>query len=171
MEGVAAEVADGAQGAALVGGHDALRRVLDDLEAVAGGNVHDGVHLAGDAGVVDGHDGAGPVGDGVLELCLVDVHGIRTDVDKDGGRAGQDDGGGGAGEVERGRPAGGQQGLLGAEPLLEKGVALFGELAVAADLVGVDGLLHICQFCPDKRRNIKRNHSLSASVMQMRRRA
>ena len=42
--------------------------------------VHYRVHFAPDSGIVNGHDGARPVGDGILDLGLVDVHGIRSHV-------------------------------------------------------------------------------------------
>ena len=45
------------------------------------------VHLARDACVVHGHDGAGARGDGRLELALVKVHRIGADVDEYGNGA------------------------------------------------------------------------------------
>ena len=145
------------------------------------GNVHDGIHLAGNTGVVHGNDDLGFVGDGFLDLGLVNVHGIGADVHKDQSGTGQHCRRGRAGEgiagqndlipglqvaqqhghVQGGGTAGGQQHFLGVEALLQPGVALFGKGTVTADLVGVDGLFHIVQFIPDARGNVKRNHNKS----------
>ena len=89
MEAEATVVADAAESSALVACHDALRGVLDDQEMMPGGDIHDRVHLAGDAGVVDRNDGPCLVGDGVLNLCLINIHGIRTDIHEDNGGAAQ----------------------------------------------------------------------------------
>ena len=181
VEGVAAEITDGAQRLALVAAHDALRRVLDDLEVMAAGNVHDGVHLAGDTGVVHGDDDPGLIGDGLLDLRLVDVHRVGADVHKDELRPGQHSGGGGAGEgvagqndlvtgvnvaqqhghIQRRSAAGGQQDLLGVEALLQPGVALLGKGAVAADFMRVDGLLDVVELVAHAGWYVKRDHSKS----------
>ena len=181
VEGVAAEITDGAQCLALVAAHNALRRVLDDLEVMAAGNVHDGVHLTGDTGVVHGDDDPRLIGDGLLDLRLVDVHRVGADVHKDELRPGQHSGGGGAGEgvagqndlvtgvniaqqhghVQRRSAAGGQQDLLGVEALLQPGVALLGKGAVAADFVRVDGLLDVVELVAHAGRYVKRDHSKS----------
>ena len=98
VEGVAAEVADGAEGPAFICAHHALRSVLDDHEPVTARDVHDGVHLAGYAGVVHAADDLGPVGYGRLNPLLVDVHGVRSDVGENKARAAEDRRVRGAGE-------------------------------------------------------------------------
>ena len=133
---------------------------------------------------MDGHDRAGPVRDGRFDLRLVDIHGVRADIHKDGRRSGQDDCRGSAGEGEAGNDdlvalfqtaqdgrhfqrsgsAGRQQDLLRSETLFQVCVALFGELTVAADLVCVDGLLYIIKFCPDEGRDIERNHICTSII-------
>ena len=178
VEGVAAEITDGAQRLALVAAHNALGRILDDLEVMAAGNVHDGVHLAGDTGVVDGHDNLGLVGDGLLDFLLVNVHRVGAHVHKDELGPGQHGGSSGAGEgeagqndlvagldvaqqhghVQRSGATGGQQHLLGVETLFQPGIALFGESAVAADLVRVDRLFDIFEFIAHAGGHVKRDH-------------
>ena len=44
-------------------------------------DIHDRVHLAADAGVMDRDNGASAGSDGSLDLCFVDVEGIAPDVD------------------------------------------------------------------------------------------
>ena len=184
MEGVAAEVADGAQSLALVAAHDALGRVLHHQQAVAAGNVHNGVHLAGHTGVVHGADDPGPVRNSGFDLSLVNVHGVGPDVNENQLCPGQHEGVGGAGEgvagqddlipgrkpteqgghIQRGGAAGGQQHFLGPEALFHPGVAFFGELAVAADFAAGDGLLHISQLIAGAGRYVERNHGVSSCL-------
>ena len=178
MEGVAAEVTDGAEGLALVGAHDALGGVLDHLEVVAMGDVHDGIHLTGYAGVVHGDDDLGLVRNGGLDLCLVDVHGVGPDIHKHQLCARQHEGVGGAGEgvageddlvarleaaeqgghVEGRAAAGGQQHLSCAKALLHPGVALLGKLPVAADFMRLDGLADVVEFRAHIGRYVKADH-------------
>ena len=178
MERVAAKIANGTQCLALVAAHHALGGILDHHQVVAAGNVHDGVHLAGDTGVVDGHDNLGLVGDGLLDFLLVNVHRVGAHVHKDELGPGQHGGSGGAGEgeagendlvagldvaqqhghVQRSGAAGSQQHLLGVETLFQPGIALFGESAVAADLVRVDRLFDIFEFIAHAGGHVKRDH-------------
>ena len=66
------QVADGADQVPLVAGGQGVGGVLDDLQAVPGGQLEEGVHLAGGPGHVDGDDGARARGDGPLHQ-----HGIH----------------------------------------------------------------------------------------------
>lgn len=178
VERIAAERADGPEGGALVRAHDALRRVLDDQEPVTAGDVHDHVHLARDAGIVDRHYHARAVGYGRLDLGLVDVHGVGADVDEDEPRPGEDErrGGGGEGEarqddlvarlklaeqrrhLERRGARGGEQRLLGAEPVLQPLVAAHRERAVPGDLVvGLACLAHVLDLSAEEGRNVEGN--------------
>ena len=61
-----------------------VRVVFDDRHTVAGGDLEDAVHLAGDTGVVDDQDGARAIGDQRLEPRLVQVERVGTDVAKTG---------------------------------------------------------------------------------------
>ena len=178
MEGVAAEITDGAKRTALVAAHDALRRILHDLEAMAVRDLHDRVHLAGNTGVVHRHDGLCPVGDGLFDLRLINVHRVGADVHKHQpgprqhgrgcrageGIAGQNDLIAGLqvtqqhGHIQRRGAAGGQQHLLGMEALLQPCVALLGKGTVTADLVGCNGLLYIFDFFTHAGGHIKRDH-------------
>ena len=178
MEGEAAEIADRAERTPFVGGHDALSGIFDHLEVVAGGDIHDRIHLACDTCVVDSHDRAGALCDRSFNSGLVYVHRIRAHVHKDRSGAGQHDRGRRAGEGKAGDDnfvagfetakdrshfkggctAGGQQNLLRVETVLNVFMAQFGKLAVSADLVCINGLADICQFCPYIRWNIKWNH-------------
>ena len=68
---------------------------------VPSGQVEDRVHLAADAGVVNGDNGPGARGDQALKLALVQVQRVRPDVDEHGLGAAQDEGVGGGHEGER----------------------------------------------------------------------
>ena len=155
VEAVAAEVSDSSEGTALVRAHDALGSVLNHDKVVATGDVDDGVHLAGHAGIVHRHNHARSIGDGRLDLRLVDVHRVRADVDKDELSADRDESRRSAREskarkdhlvaglkatevgrhLERIGSGGGQQDLLCVEALLHPGVALARERAISANLV------------------------------------
>ena len=175
MERVAAEIADRAQSLSLVGGHDALRGIFDNLEIMPAGYIHDCVHLAADTCVVYSHDSFGLVRDRFFDPVLIDIHGIRTDIHKYGRRAGKNDRSRRAGEGKAGQDdfialfkaaqkrrhfkgggAAGRQKRAGrAEAFLDPGVAFLGKLSVTADLVCVDSLFHIIEFRSDERRNVK----------------
>ena len=186
VERVAAKIANGTQCLALVAAHHALGGILDHHQVVAAGNVHDGVHLAGDTGVVHGHNDLGLVGDGGFDLGLVDVHRVGAHIHKHQLGPGQHGSGGGAGEGEAGQDdlvtrvniaqqhghiqsggaAGGQQHLLGVEAFLNPRIALLGKGTVTADLMGVDGLFDIFQLVPNAGGHIKRDHGKSPLSLQ-----
>ena len=177
MERIAAEITDRAESFPLVGGHNALCRVFDDFQPVFAGDLHDRIHLTGDACIVDGHDSLGLVCDGVLYLSFIDIHCVGTDVDEYRCCARQYDGCGGARKgktrkdhlvalfqaaqqcchFQSGGAAGGQKSADRAEAVFNPCVAFLCKLAVPADLVRVDGFLYILKFCADERRNIKGN--------------
>ena len=83
MEALGGQAPKGPQRAALVGAEEAVGVVLDHGYAVPAGDLEDGVHLAGHAGIVHGHHGPGAGRDERLELRLVQVEGVGTDVDED----------------------------------------------------------------------------------------
>ena len=171
MERVAAEITNRTQRTALVSAHHALRRVLHHHQAVAAGNIHDGVHLAGHAGIMHRHDDLGAVCDGGFNLALVNVHGVGTNIHKHkcctcqyesvgrtGKRvAGQDHLVAGldvtqqCSHVQRGRTAGGQKHLLGMKAFFHPSVAFFRKLSVSADFMGIHCLLDVCKLVPHTR--------------------
>ena len=181
MEGIAAEVADSAQRLSLVFGHHSLRRVLNDLYAVTAGDIEYGVHLTGDARVMDGNDRLCLFGDRVLDLVFVDIHSVGSDVDKHQLGAAQRKrvGGGAEGEgrqddlvtgldiqqqrchLQRVGAGGGEQRFGGAGFFLQPGVTFLGEGAVAADLMIIDSLSQKVGFGAQKRRHIERYHNKS----------
>ena len=119
-------VAEGAGLSPLVFAAEGLGGVLDDGEAVAGGDGLDRVVIRGEAEEVDGDDGAGAKSrppaapgsgwragvalfdglDGLLQLCRVDVEGGGIDVHEDRRRAEEADHLGGCDEGEGGREDG-----------------------------------------------------------------
>ena len=177
MEAVAAHVTDGAQSPALIPAHHALRGILHHFQVVAPGDLHDGIHLAGYACIVNHADDGGLVGNGGLDFGLVDVHGVRADVHIDdlcapldkGVRSG-DKGVGGqnhfiarlyiaqqSSHFQRTGAGGGQQNLGCAGLFLKPFVALFGEGAVAANLFVGNGLGQTLRLTARGRRHIKGN--------------
>jgi hypothetical protein len=87
---------------ALVLGAEALSGILDDRQAVPGGDGIDFVHIRRLAVEADRHDGAGPGGDRDFDLAGVDIAGVRFDIDEDRRGAEQGDDFGGGDEGERG---------------------------------------------------------------------
>ena len=91
-------MADGAQCLAFVGRHHALRGVFHHEQVIFLRQRHDGIHLAGNAGIVHWHNRAGFIGDRRFDFGFVDVHGIRTQVDEHHFGAAQHKGVGGGNE-------------------------------------------------------------------------
>ena len=178
MEGQAAEIADRAEHAAVPGRADRLGGVLDDHEAVPARDVHDGVHIAGYAGIMHDDDRAGFVRDGFFDPVLVDVHRIRADIRKDERRAAKHECvGGGAegigrqddlvarfdvaqkgGHLQCGRAGCRQVCSRDLQLLLQKLLAFFRKRPVAADFFVQRGFAHIFRFGSNKWRYIKINH-------------
>ncbi len=159
-------MADTAQRPALVGRHDALRRILDHQQVVAAGDVHDGIHLAGHTCVMHRHDGLGARRDRRFDFALVDVQRIGTDIDKHRHGAAQHEGVGRGdegkrrhddlvarlqvgqhrGDFQRSRARMRQQRLLAADALLQPAIAFARELAVAGQVAAGVGLRDIPEF-------------------------
>jgi hypothetical protein len=74
--------------------------VFDDGDALRRRELEDRVHLARDAGVVDGHDRLRTLGQERRETRIVDVEGVRPDVREDRLGAAQDERVGGGDERE-----------------------------------------------------------------------
>ena len=179
VERIAAEVAKRAKGPAPVRAHDALGGVLHDHEVVPARNPDDLVHLTRDTRVVDRHDHPGPLGDGMLDLGLVQVEGVRADVYEHEcrslghergrrgreGKARQDDLITRPQSTERrrhleGRSAtSGEERLLGTKALLHPGVALTREGSVPTDLaIDLCRLAHVAHLGTDVGRNVEVDH-------------
>ena len=83
------------------GRHDRLRRVLYDQQAMTRCDLEDDIHCAGDASVVHWHDGTGPRRDRRLDLLLIQVESVKTDIHEHRHRATQHEGVGGRHERVR----------------------------------------------------------------------
>ncbi|MNS89325.1 hypothetical protein D3C71_1441560 [compost metagenome] len=86
---------NGTERFALVSGHHTLRGVFYHPQVIFFRQRHDGVHLAGHPGVMHRHDSACLIGDSRFDFSLIDVHGIRTQIDKHHGGPAQHEGIGG----------------------------------------------------------------------------
>lgn len=146
---------------------------------MAARDVHDRVHLAGDAGVVHRHDHAGAIRDRSLDFGLVEVHGVGAHVDEDEARALRHERGRRGGErvarqddlvarlevaqdrrhLERARATRREQRLGAAGLSLEPFVAALGERAVAADLAVLGRLLDVAYFGPHVRGDVELDHA------------
>ena len=156
MEAEAPIVPYGAQSLSLVRGHDSLGRVLYHCQVMPLCDLHDGIHLAGHARIVHGHNGFRPLCHRSLYELLVHIHGIRPDIHEHGhsppqhkgvrrghkGIGRHDDLVPGAdlihqkGSQLRGMGAGGgQQAFRGAGLFLDPFIAFFRIRPVAADLL------------------------------------
>ena len=87
--------------AALVAGADRARRVLDERQAVALGELQEGVHVGRQADLVDRHDRLRARRDRALGGGRIEVVGARVDVREDRLRAAVPDGVGGRDERQR----------------------------------------------------------------------
>ena len=58
MEAVATEISNCTEGTAFICGDNALGGILYHQQIVPMGDIHDGIHLARNASVVNGHDHA-----------------------------------------------------------------------------------------------------------------
>ena len=89
MERQSAHVPDAAQRLPLVGGHDALRRILDHQQFMATRDLHDGIHLATDARVMHGNDRPGTRRDGLFDPGLVNIQRIGSNIHENRHRTAQ----------------------------------------------------------------------------------
>src|SRR5688572_27200498 len=149
--------------------------ILYDRELMTLGNVHDRIHLTADAGIMDWDNCPGPGGDGSLEPGLVQVKGIRPDIEEDRTRSAQHK------RIHRGnerkirdddliarldlqqngshlqcmRARGGQQNLRNSKLLLQKGVTFLRERSIARDVTVVNRLLYIFEFLAQDDRTVE----------------
>ena len=133
---------------------------------MAASDFEDGIHLAAYARVVDRHDGFCAGRDQPLQQRLVQVQGVRPDIDENGLGASQrkcagrgDEGEGRKDHLIAGlhiqqqgrhlqgvRARGRQQHLWRAQHFLEERMAQLGEAAIPADMHLIDGLLNVSEF-------------------------
>lgn len=178
VEAKAADMADSAQRASLVGGHHALRGIFHHEQIMFFGDGHDGVHFTGHARVVNRHDRARFVGDRRFNQRLINVHGVRADIHKDDFRSAQDKGVRRGNEgiarhnhfiagldiqqqcrhFQRCRTGRGQQHFGAAKTLFHPLLTATGKTAVTTEFAAAHGRLHIVEFSSDNGWCVKWNH-------------
>jgi len=183
MERIAAKISNGTQRAPFVGGHHPLGCVFDHHQVMVAGDRHYRVHLACHTGVVDRHDRLGAGCDRCFDQPFVDVEGVFADVHEDRhpttehegigrghkGVGGHDDliprldVGQDGGHLQRCRAGVGEQSLVAAGLLLQPGVALLGEVAIACELTADMGLRDVMELLTGEVRLVKRDHDLLAN--------
>ena len=89
MEAVAAEIADRSEILSVVCAHHALCGIFHNHQAVAAGNIHNRIHFAGNARIMNDDDCFCLFGDRLFDLRFVDVHRIGSDIDEHQPRAGK----------------------------------------------------------------------------------
>jgi hypothetical protein len=171
-------VADAPQRTAFVLGENGLSGILHHRNAMPVGDVHDGVHLAGDTGVVDHANGLGLCGDGRFNQPFVDIERVFPDINEDGhcSTQGKCIGGGDKGvrghdhlvaglqvKQQRGHlqcsgAAVGQQGMAGLGVLLQPDMAFLGELPIAGEVAVGMGLRDVPQLAACHVRLVEGNH-------------
>ena len=82
MEAIGGHVPDGSQRPTVVGSVHRLRRIFDHEQAVPRGDLHNAVHFAAYPGVMHRKDSLGAGRDRFFNQLFVDVHRVRSDVDK-----------------------------------------------------------------------------------------
>ena len=92
MKRKTAKVAKGAKRLPVIGTHHALRRILHHQKMIFFCNLHDPVHLTGHPGIMNGYDRPGFRCDCRLDLILIQIHRIRSDIDKNRRRSRQQNG-------------------------------------------------------------------------------
>src|SRR5271163_2569176 len=91
IEAGGGEVAESADGAAIVAGADSVATILDHPEIMLRCQRHDGVQVKRIAERVRQHNGFGPLGHGGFKLRHIDVISWKLDVDKNGDKPILDD--------------------------------------------------------------------------------
>ena len=144
-------------------------------------DVHNGVHLAGHTGIMHRNDGFRLLRDGILDQCLVNVHGIRADIHEHRNRTAQYKGicGGYEGvsrhdhfvpgpnvtqkccQFCRMGTGGRQQTFSGSGPLLDPGITFFRIFSISADLLIFYTFLNVICCFIHIRRYVKLNINLS----------
>lgn len=186
VEAVAPQVSDRSEVFSLVCGAHTLGGVFHDQQIVAFGDVHDHIHVATNAGVMNRDDHLRFRRNGLLNELFIDVHGIGTNIDEHRDSAAQDksidrgdervtrhdefiaglDVAKDCRHFQRGRTGMCQQDFLCLEMLFQPVIALFGEISVARQLPKLNCLCDIPKFFTDNVGLIKWNlrfiHDLSS---------
>ena len=175
----APEISDGAKRLSLIAAHDCLCRILHHQKMMPSCNVHDRVHLTGNACVMNHCNHLCSLCNCRLDQGFINVHGIRTDIHKyrrcpakHKGVCRRDKGIGGKNhlipffDIAKKRrhlqgmcAGGGKKTFPRAGQLFQIRTALFGELSVSADMLILYCLLHIFHFPSCIGRDIKTNHT------------
>ena len=80
MKAETAEISDGAQGSALVGGHNPLCCILYHCQMILFRNGHDCVHLTGHAGIMNRRNCPCALCHCIFYQFFINVHSIRPDI-------------------------------------------------------------------------------------------
>jgi hypothetical protein len=175
VEAEGGHVSDAPQRPVPEGGAQRLGGVLDHQQAVARGDRHDRVHLAGHAGVVHDADRPGAGRDRRLDQGLVEVERVRADVHEDGDGPAQDHGVGGADEgegrhdhlvprlqpcqerrhLERRRAGMGQEDAGDPEPVGQPALAALGEGSAPRQVPIGERLGEVLEFGTDQAGNVE----------------
>ena len=82
MKGVTAEITNCAKIFAFVGTHYSLCRVFHNEKMIMPCNIHNRIHFTGHTGVMHDYDDFGFIRDGSFDFLFINVHRIRTYIDK-----------------------------------------------------------------------------------------
>ncbi len=82
VERVASECANGTQSTAMIGTHDTLCRIFNHQQPVSLREIQNYVHLASDACIMNGNDNPCSICNSGLDFTLIDIHGIRTNINE-----------------------------------------------------------------------------------------
>ena len=178
MKRIAAKIAEGSKRSSLVGAHDALCRILHHGQMMSFGDLQNRVHLTGNSRIMNRSNRSCFIGNGILQKRLIQIHCIRTDVNKDRYRSLQDEcirsGAEGVARhddllswlnvrkmcrhLKRRGAARRHQAFGGSGFFFHPGLTLLRKRPVSADLmIDLTGLLQIFHLMSDIRRNVKRN--------------
>ena len=178
MEAESRQVTFNTNEIAFVFAHDALRGVFDHQQVMLVGQAHDRIHIAGDAGVMHGHNGFGFIGDRRSHQRCIHIHGFRVDIDEFDFRAAQHEGIGGTdegvawhdnfvarldidqqrGDLQRGGARWGQQRVFAPQLAFKPFLALFAERAVARQFPILQRRIDILNFVAGYRWFVERYH-------------
>ena len=85
METVAAKITDCSQCFSFIKSIHSLRGIFHHFQVIFFRNCHDLIHCTADACIMNRHDCFGLFCNCFLNFCLINVHGIRTDIHKHAG--------------------------------------------------------------------------------------
>ena len=82
MEAEAAKIPDRSQRFSLIRGHHSLRSIFHHKKSVFFGNLHDLIHLAAHAGIMNHRNRFRPLRNRCFNLIFIDIHRIRANIHK-----------------------------------------------------------------------------------------